>query len=386
MEYVKNLDKIEKQIINKTEKYFCIVRKSFVPATPEEKVRQNFLKYLIEEKGFPIEKIRVEESLTHYGKGNRRVDILILDLDNIPFIIYECKKEFEPLTDEVIDQALDYFNKLETVDYLGIVIGNNLDLIAHQENQKHPLINIEQPDYKTLISGGEISVYEVFQGKYKRNEWRKPVSKEIINELINYGVVGDGTEEKFFSFLVNLDGWLLDEKDKLIVNKNIEDIGIKVTKFGSAGGGFFSGEYRSFVIKNQKNKPIVSISLTAMSGGKNSPIGTVILVGIESSSTKNSSLELRINKAVRINKGNIEIFHNGTITVGKLGATKRQELLDFVFNRKPSLIRNNEVFLGSFKENEEITSKNVSDFIQNTIDYALIRNEFREYKKSVVNN
>jgi len=47
----------------------------------------------------------------------------------------------------------------------------------------------------------------------------------------------------------------------LNINENIEDIGIKFTKFGSAGGGFFANYYRSFLIKNKKNRPIVCIAL-----------------------------------------------------------------------------------------------------------------------------
>lgn len=386
MKYIEQLLDIGTELIDGSEKYFCIIRKSFVPATPEEKVRQNFIKYLIDRQGFPIDRIKVEESLSHYKKGNRRIDILVLDQHNQPFIIYECKKQYEPLTDDVLDQALDYFNKLPTVDYLGIVIGDNLDLVMYQNDETTPFIYVEQPNYKTLISGGKISVLELVQEDYQRNEWRKPIDKEVVDELMNYGIIGEDTDVRFHSFLINLDGWLLDQKDKLSFDQNIEDIGIKNTKFGNAGGGFFAKEFRSFLLKEKENKPIVCIALTAMASGRISPIGTALMVGIETTNNKNVSLELRIGKSIKIKDNKIIIIHNGTITVGKIGASKKQDLLDFIEERKPSLIMNGDVYLGEFDENEEINSKNVGQFIKNLIDYALLRNEFREIRKQAVAN
>lgn len=379
MIYIKNLLEIDSQIIDGSKRYFCIVRKSYVLTTPEEKVRQNFLKYLIEIKKFPVHRIKVEESLAHYNKGNTRIDILILDSNDLPFFIYECKKENEYFTDDVFNQALGYFEKLETVEYLGIVIGNELELVKYQEKTPN-FINVEQPDLQMINSDKDIIIEEE-EFKYIRNKWEIPVEKEVIDNLINYGIIGEGTDEIYHSFLVNFDGWLLDEKDKLTTIENIEDIGIKTTKFGSAGGGFFAKEYRSFLIKDKIDKPIVCFSLTQMQGGISSPIGTVIMVGVETVEYKNSSLELRIGKSLKINDKKIIIEHNGTITVGKFGASKKQDLIDFVNKKNPKLVKNNKVFLGSFDVNTEINSTNVNVFIKNMIEYALIRNDFRKLKK-----
>lgn len=384
MNYIEKLEELEKTVIDNSEKYFCVVRKSYIPATPEEKVRQNFLKYLIEKQNFPIDRIRVEESLAHYGKGNRRIDILVLDKDNLPFFIYECKKEFEPLTDDVINQALDYFELLNTVEYLGIVIGNQLDLLKYQDSEPN-LIKIEQPNIQMINSGECVHILDT-EVDYKRNKWEKPVNKQTIEELKNFGIIGEGTAEEYHSFLVNLDGWLLDQKDKLKFKNKIEDIGIKFTKFGSAGGGFFAKEFRSFLLKEDEEKPIVCIALTSMLSGKNSPIRTSIYVGIETIKEKNSALQLQVGKSVTIENNKINITHNGTITIGRLGAAKRSDLLGFVEERKPTLIKNDVVYLGEFDENEEINSKNVGEFIENLIEYAILRNEFREIRKQAVAN
>lgn len=380
------MKELTSEIIDDKEKYFCIVRKSYVPATPEEEVRQYFLNYLIEEKNFPISKIRVEESLAHYGQGIRRVDILVMDEKDYPYIIYECKRPFEPLTDEILDQVQDYYDKLETVEFLGLVIGDDYRFIGKDKKTDKPIYYAEHPDYFTLINGGEVSVLEPENFEFKRNEWKTPVNNEITKELIDFGIIGNGTSEKYHSFLINLDGWLLNQDDKLTLNENIEDIGIKVTKFGSAGGGFFANQYRSFLIKDKKDKPIICIAINAIRSSKNVDFGTCIYVGIETTKSKNASLELRIGKSLILEDNKIFVTHNGAITIGKLGAAKRKDLINFIEDRNPKLIKDSKIYLGEFDENEEINSENVGDFIENLIEYAILRNEFRDIRKKAVAN
>jgi len=379
MKYIEKLIEIEREVVNDKEKCFCIVRKSFIPLTPEEKVRQSFLKYLIDVKQFPIDRIKVEESLAHYDKGNRRIDILVLDSNDVPLFIYECKREFEPFTDEVIFQAMDYFNKLETVQYVGVVIGNNLELLKYIDESKD-FKKVEQPSLEMFNSGSDILI-EQNEIKYKRNKWKEPIDKTKVKELINYGIIGEGTDKKYHSFLLNLDGWLLDEDNSIEELDNVKDIGIKFTKFGNVGGVGYDKEYRSFLIENKADKPIVSIALTSMQTGKNSPTRTSIIVGVETVNYKNSALQIQIEKSLNIVGNKATVIHNGTITVGKLGASKRQDLIDFVQNRNPDLIKNNNVFLGAFDTTKEINSSNIKGFIKNVIDYSLIRNEFRTIKK-----
>lgn len=89
----------------------CIIKGIKVPATPEERVRQDFLKRLINEFEYPIEHIDVEVPI-YYGSGNsevedvetghpKRADIVIYRnaqdkaLREKHYIIIECKKKEE---------------------------------------------------------------------------------------------------------------------------------------------------------------------------------------------------------------------------------------------------------------------------------------------------
>lgn len=59
--------------------------------------RQSFLNYLIKEVKVPITQLLVEEPVSHHQseteiRNKGRIDILVLDHENIPFIVYECKR------------------------------------------------------------------------------------------------------------------------------------------------------------------------------------------------------------------------------------------------------------------------------------------------------
>ena len=133
-----NLEKHKPKIVydvQGTKKYLCRVRKMLIHITPEETVRQSFLNYLIKEVKIPRTQLLVEEPVSHHQseteiRNKGRMDVLVLDHENIPFIVYECKKETESFTDNVYSQAMDYFEAINTIDYVGVVIGNQIDLIS----------------------------------------------------------------------------------------------------------------------------------------------------------------------------------------------------------------------------------------------------------------
>ncbi|NQU63331.1 MAG: type I restriction enzyme HsdR N-terminal domain-containing protein, partial [SAR324 cluster bacterium] len=80
-------------------KIFSLVRKKWLPLTPEEHVRQNYREILTEEYGFDIEQIAEEMNVTGRGSAQARADYVIwrtaqdkMD-QKAPFIIIECKSD-----------------------------------------------------------------------------------------------------------------------------------------------------------------------------------------------------------------------------------------------------------------------------------------------------
>ncbi len=75
--------------------------------TPEEKVRQFFIRYLWEKKGYPVGLMAVEKKIRGKDAGDR-TDILAHDRRGEPVLLVECKAPDTKLDQAVFDQAARY--------------------------------------------------------------------------------------------------------------------------------------------------------------------------------------------------------------------------------------------------------------------------------------
>ena len=89
------VNKLEKNIIEKSGKYYanCIIRDKEIFLKPEEIVRQLYAIKLIEEYGYPKQRIKFEHAI-HFGREVKSADIVIFDKDRptVEYIIIEIKK------------------------------------------------------------------------------------------------------------------------------------------------------------------------------------------------------------------------------------------------------------------------------------------------------
>ncbi|MGH9871816.1 MAG: N-6 DNA methylase [Pyrinomonadaceae bacterium] len=87
------------QLQIKGNKVFSVVRKTWIILTPEEKVRQDYLRILVNEYGYSIDQLAEEIDVTGRGSAQARADFVIWKsvndkLDgNSPLIIVECKAD-----------------------------------------------------------------------------------------------------------------------------------------------------------------------------------------------------------------------------------------------------------------------------------------------------
>jgi hypothetical protein len=358
--------------------YLCYIRKRLITITPEEEVRQSVINFLINERGYPIENISVEVPMTHFLKGAKgRADIIITDNEQNVICLIECKEPKEVLSDIVLDQLLKY-DEILRAETMCIVIGNYFYFYLNEED---PKLLTDFPTYKTLIENGQVEYFLPEIEPFEKFSYLEPIPKEEIDLFYEEGVFGEDTDRKYLPFLFNLYNFYIDESDKLNSLPNIEDIGIKVTKYGNASGGHFFGSYRAF--HNESSKAIVTFSISSITRGENYPVNTALLFGVDIKGRFHLSLELRVDKYIFINGDIAEIIHDGTITIGKIGSAKRSELIEFIRVNKPELLKNDKVYLGSFNYKKEIKAELVEtkQFVNNCIEYALIRDKFREIKK-----
>jgi len=103
-------------------KIFDFIRKKYVALTPEEWVRQNFLKYLVEVKNYPPSLIFLEQTLKVY-KRQKRCDAVVYDKKGGPLMIIEFKAPEVAVTQKVFDQIARYNISLNVI-YL--IVSNGL--------------------------------------------------------------------------------------------------------------------------------------------------------------------------------------------------------------------------------------------------------------------
>lgn len=96
-------------------------RKKFIALTPEEWVRQNFLHFLVNEKGYPAMLIAVEKGLK-INRMLKRFDAVVYANNGQPVMLLEFKSPEIKLEQKVFDQIASYNLKLK-VDYLMVSNG-----------------------------------------------------------------------------------------------------------------------------------------------------------------------------------------------------------------------------------------------------------------------
>lgn len=128
---------------------FDIWRRKWVALTPEEWVRQNFARYLTEEKHFPGALLGIEKPLCLNGQ-NFRTDMVAFGSNGDPLMIIECKAPEVKISQQVFDQIVRYNMKLQ-VKYLAVTNGMvHYCCVIDREKISYSYLS-EIPEYSDLL-------------------------------------------------------------------------------------------------------------------------------------------------------------------------------------------------------------------------------------------
>ncbi len=97
------------------------IRKKWLVLQPEEMVRQLLLCYLMQGKGYPASRIRMEMGLK-LNALDKRCDLLVYDQDIKPWLLAECKAPHVHVSLDVFEQIARY-NLVLQVPYLLVTNG-----------------------------------------------------------------------------------------------------------------------------------------------------------------------------------------------------------------------------------------------------------------------
>ena len=112
---------------------YDFLRRRYVALTPEEWVRQHFVHWLVEQKGYPKGLLGNEVALK-CGDKTLRCDSILYNKEAKPQMIIEYKAPTVAVTQRVFNQITAY-NLLLHVDYL--VVSNGVQHYCCQMDYKH---------------------------------------------------------------------------------------------------------------------------------------------------------------------------------------------------------------------------------------------------------
>jgi type I site-specific restriction endonuclease len=125
-------------------------RKKYISLTPEEWVRQNFIRFMIDFKSYPAALLAIEKQLTVNGL-KKRCDAILYNKSAQPLMIIEFKAPQVSISQATFDQAAVYNQKLN-VDFF--MISNGMQHYCCKVDKHHSkyLFFEEIPDYFTLLN------------------------------------------------------------------------------------------------------------------------------------------------------------------------------------------------------------------------------------------
>jgi len=86
---------------------FDVVRRKYVTLTPEEWVRQHWIRYLSDVLGYPLALMGVETGF-EVGGLKKRFDVVVCRPSGMPLVLVECKAPSVSLSSGALDQLAVY--------------------------------------------------------------------------------------------------------------------------------------------------------------------------------------------------------------------------------------------------------------------------------------
>lgn len=127
---------------------FDTIRKRYVALTPEEWVRQHFVHFLIDHKGYP-QALLANEVMVKLNATTKRCDTVLYRRNLSARMIIEYKAPHVEITQPVFDQISRY-NMVLKVDYL--IVSNGMQhycCLMDYNNQTYTFLK-DIPDYHKL--------------------------------------------------------------------------------------------------------------------------------------------------------------------------------------------------------------------------------------------
>lgn len=384
---LKNL-KLPEIIRHKDKGYFlCSVRQKPIQSKPEENLRQQIVTYLAETLGYPTSYIDVEVPMSYFSQRKKgRADIIVYDRqftdpDRKPFIIIECKA---PDNNKILD---DYRYHKQVNDYDKLVnakiimLTNGYEFFIKEKDSGKQLKRL--PSFAEVKKSKAYKFIETKEYSWKRTSFKNRFDTKLHSSFIKDNFISQSTDKVVLPYIIHLMDLFYDDKTILPAQRLgsfeiVKDCGLRPANYGYAFGAGLIGNYRFFLLKQKDgNHRIVSYSIYHQNDW-----GTYLMIAVDD--RQGHSLELRLDRYIKTSDTVLyDIWHNGSLTVGKKGRLKNLEVVEYLKDNAPFLVKGSNVALGTLDLSKDLSfeQSEVKEFILRTATYAILREEIRQLRK-----
>ena len=360
----------------------CQIRNKAVPYTPEEKVRQRVLHWLICDKKWPKDHLRLEHKYDWVGDPGRtriRPDIELLVGDKVKVVV-ECKRPEVPLSDLVEKQAIEYALKSKA-EWIWTTNGDSHGFLKRKGNlwqsldQLEPLmegkarpVSVKKPDFPDDIND---------KAAFKR--YLKSLNDSQLQNACKYL---DQNERRFVMSMHRL---LFDIEKQLPYSHDgvhiLEDRGSRWRNFTNASGSEFYSRYADFIAATSGRVEAVSLAVNPnyINGEY---VGLRLCIGVTKPNRSHHALEMNTDETHcpwdKKHSG-WEVYHDGRMS-GIPNATVIEAVREAGMDNWVDIDDDGKewAFFGYLADAESVTWRNSKKLLANLIHYAIIRTNLRE--------
>ena len=361
----------------------CEIRGA-VSATKEEKVRQRVLHWLIHDKEWPIDNLRLEHSYKCVGDPERtriRPDIELLVGGKVKVVI-ECKRPDVPLSESVDEQAIMYARKSKA-EWIWTTNGDNHRFLKKQGN-KWDLVDLLEP-----LMDGAAQRLRAEGPDFPDDVNDKAAFRRYVKSLKDRPLQEAG---KYFKqnerrVVLAMHRVLFDNKitKKLPYSHGgvhiLEDRGSRWRSFSNASDGKFYTRYAEFIAATSGRVETVSLAVSPnYINGKYA--GLRLCAGVTKPKRKHLALELNVGDGDTHcpwdeKRRRWEIYHDGRMSrisnADVMEAVREAGIGSWIDTYDDD---KEWVYLGYLAESA--TWRNSKKLLANLIHYAIIRTNLRE--------
>ena len=353
----------------------CLIRDKAVRATPEERVRQRVLHWLIHHKGWSKDDLRLEKSYAWVSDPARtriRPDIELL-VDGHVIVVVECKRG-DVLLDERVDrQAIEYAIKART-QWIWITNGEGHAFLAKHGSDWRPSDSLAPLN---VISKGPSARLDfpatVDDPAAVARYWQAFGDPQFL----------DGSGEYDRRFVLAVHRVLFDVPKALPYSHGgvhiLEERGSAWHNFGNRGGGSYHTRYADFIAATEGRVEAVSVAVNRWHRG-----GLRLCVGVRKPNRTHHALQLNTAQCEYDESAKSwRIFHDGKMSQVRaaviIEAVREAQAGQWIDGRNGGTER---LCLGLLPDAGSADWSNSRDLLANLIHYAIIRTNLREARSS----